>query len=146
MTTHTYTTLLDWSGSTGDGYRAYSRDHRAESVPLSAAPEFRGDPNRLNPEQLLVMAASSCQLLSFLGEAARAGVDVVGYADNAEGTMPSESVPTRLTRIALTPVIRVSPGTDHDLVRALVEQAHERCYVAHSLTADVVVSPTVVDA
>ncbi len=29
MTTHTYTTHVDWSGSTGDGYRAYSRDHRA---------------------------------------------------------------------------------------------------------------------
>ena len=146
MTTHTYATHLDWSGSTGDGYRAYSRDHRAGDLPLSAAPEFRGDASRLNPEQLLVMAASSCQLLSFLGAAARAGVDVVGYADDAEGIMPSESVPTRLTRITLTPVIRVAAGTDHDQVRSLVEEAHEQCYVAHSLTADVAVSPTVMDA
>ena len=146
MTTHTYTTRLDWAGSTGDGYRAYSRDHHASGVQLSAAPEFRGDAARLNPEQLLVMAASSCQLLSFLGAAARAGVDVLGYTDAAEGIMPTGTLPVRLTRITLTPVIRVAPGTDRDLVRALVEQAHDQCYVAHSLTTDVSVSPTVVDA
>ena len=93
-----------------------------------------------------MIAASSCQLLSFLGAAARAGVDVVGYADDAEGIMPSDSVPIRLTRLTLRPVIRVAPGTDHDRVRSLVEEAHSQCYVAHSLTADVAVSPTVVDA
>ena len=158
MTTHTYATHLTWSGSTAAGYRTYPREHRAgggahgaagsgaAQVTLSAAPEFRGDPALLNPEQLLVMAASSCQLLSFLGAAARAGVDVVGYDDDAHGVMPLDDAPARLTRIVLTPVVRVSAGTDHDVVRALVEQAHAACYVAHSLTADVHVAPTVVDA
>ena len=150
MTTHTYTTHLDWSGSTGEGYRSYRREHHAaggtQRVALSAAPEFRGDATLLNPEQLLVMAASSCQLLSFLGAAARAGVDVVGYADDAEGVMPTGTSHPRLTRIALTPVVRVAPGTDHDLVRTLVEEAHDQCYVARSLTAEVSVDATVVDA
>lgn len=150
MTTHTYATHVTWSGSTAAGYRSYPREHHADGgaggVTLSAAPEFRGDPALLNPEQLLVMAASSCQLLAFLGAAARAGVDVVGYDDDAHGVMPLDDPPARLTRIALAPVIRVAAGTDHDLVRALVGQAHATCYVAHSLTADVHVTPTVVDA
>ena len=60
--------------------------------------------------------------------------------------MPSAPPPTRLTRITLTPVIRVAPGTDHDQVRSLVHEAHDQCYVANSLSADVSVSPTVVDA
>jgi len=153
MTTHLYATHLDWSGSTGDGYRSYRRDHHAAGaqgnapgVELSAAPEFRGDATRLNPEQLLVMAASSCQLLSFLAVAAQAGVDVITYTDDADGIMPSDPQPARLTQITLSPVIQVAPGTDHGLVRALMEQAHDQCYIAHSLTADITISPTVVDA
>ena len=84
--THTYRTELAWVGSTGVGYDAYDRAHRVDAAPAEAAldlssdPAFRGDPARLNPEQLLVAAASSCQLLSFLAVAARARLDVVGYA------------------------------------------------------------------
>src|SRR5207302_6235228 len=84
---HRYTTTCTWSGSTAAGYEQYERDHTAAAPPaaarleLSGDPAFRGDPGRLNPEQLLVMAASSCQLLSFLAAAARARVDVIGYQD-----------------------------------------------------------------
>lgn len=157
MTTHTYATHLAWSGSTADGYAAYPREHHAagtgddhapRTAPLrvSAAPEFRGDPALLNPEQLLVLAASSCQLLSFLGLAARAGVDVRRYTDDADGLMPTSPAPTRLTQVTLRPVVEVAAGTDHALVRTLVERAHDACYVAHSLTGDVHVTATVVDA
>ncbi|MFC7405132.1 OsmC family protein [Georgenia alba] len=147
---HEYRTNLTWTGSTGTGYRSYPRTHRVVAPPsppftLSADPAFQGDPEHPNPEQLLVMAASSCQLLSFLGRAARAGVDVVGYVDHAVGVMPEGDLPVRITRIDLAPEIRVRPGTDHDLVRALVEKAHEGCYIASSLTTDVVVTPRVVD-
>ena len=47
--------------------------------------EAKGDPRQLNPEQLLVMAASSCQMLWFLHLAAKARMDVVEYEDAATG-------------------------------------------------------------
>jgi organic hydroperoxide reductase OsmC/OhrA len=78
---HRYRATLSWSGSTGEGYEHYGRDHEVDGLPLSADPHFRGDPERLNPEVLLVMAAASCQLLSFLAVAARARIDVVAYED-----------------------------------------------------------------
>lgn len=151
MTTHTYSTHVAWQGSTGAGYRAYPRAHAgvappSAEIPLSADPHFRGDATRVNPEQLLVLAASSCQLLSFLAVAAHAGVDVLDYEDNAEGVMPDGRTTMRIERIDLTPVIRVAPGTDHDRIRALVEQAHHGCYIANSLTTTVTVTATVVDA
>ena len=67
---HRYRTELAWRGSTGAGYAAYDRTHEVSAPPagvtlsLSADPTFRGDPERLNPEQLLLAAASSCQMLS----------------------------------------------------------------------------------
>jgi organic hydroperoxide reductase OsmC/OhrA len=149
--THNYDSHLLWKGSTGAGYRAYDRSHQMTTPPaatelaLSADPQFGGDPDRTNPEQMLVAAASSCQLLSFLSLAARRSVDVVAYEDQARGCMPRHDPPMRLTRIELAPTITVAAGTDHDLVRQLVQEAHEGCYVARSLRSEVVVDATVVE-
>lgn len=109
MASHTYATALTWHGSTGEGYGTYSRDHDVTAAPaeqtisLSADPSFRGDAARLNPEQLVVAAASSCQLLSFLAVAARAGLDVVAYDDDATAVMDLAADPPRLTSIDLHP-------------------------------------------
>ena len=147
MSTHRYDTHLLWQGSTAAGYTHYRRAHRAVAppageIPLSADPAFRGDADATNPEQLLVMAASSCQLLSFLAVAARAGVDVLDYQDEAYGEMPQQS-PTQLTAIVLRPVITVAAGTDQVQVEQLVHEAHDSCYIANSLNFDVDVQPTV---
>ena len=152
MADHTYRATLAWEGSTGAGYTAYTRDHEgtvppaADPVALSADPHFRGDATRANPEQLLVLAASSCQLLSFLHVAADAGVDVLDYTDDAEGLMPADARPMRLTRITLRPRILVASGTAAATVEELVYRAHEGCFIASSLTTEVVVEATVLTA
>lgn len=145
--THRYAAATSWRGSTAVGYGAYDRTHRASAPPaavgleLSADPAFHGDPAQLNPEQLVVLAASSCQLLSFLAVAARARVDVVSYDDDAEAEMPEDDPPVRLTRITLRPRIGVVEGPSAAKVERLVRLAHETCYVASSLRTEVVVVP-----
>jgi organic hydroperoxide reductase OsmC/OhrA len=147
--THPYVARLHWAGSTGAGVRSYSRDHSAVAAPatpvveLSADSAFRGDPDRLNPEQLVVMAASSCQLLSFLGAAARAGVDVLSYDDEATSHLDLHASPARLGTIRLAVTVTVAAGTDEALVHELAEQAHHACYVASSLAVPVEVGTTV---
>lgn len=140
--THSYRAGVTWSGSTGVGYDHYGRDHTSNGVPLSADPHFRGDPSRLNPEVLLVMAAASCQLLSFLAVCARARIDVVGYEDDAEGVMPEDSEPHRITRIVLRPRIEVVGEASEERLHKLAQLAHRECYIANSLTTEVVVEPT----
>ena len=108
---HAYHAAVSWAGSTGAGYDHYDRGHEGAGLPLSADPHFRGDPESLNPEVLLVLAAASCQLLSFLAVCARARIDVVRYEDDAEGVMPEDEKPHRITRIALRPRIEVA-GAD----------------------------------
>ncbi len=148
--THRYRARCQWSGSTADGYEAYDRSHSAVApptgvdLPLSGDQAFGGDPTLLNPEQLLVLAAASCQLLSFLAVAARARVDVRAYEDEAEGMMPEADLPMRLTSIVLRPTIRVAPGSAVDKVEHLVEVAHRECFVANSLNTQIDVLPTIV--
>jgi organic hydroperoxide reductase OsmC/OhrA len=98
----------------------------------------------LNPEQLVVAAAASCQLLSFLAVAARARIDVRDYDDEAEGVMPEDDPPTRLTLLVLRPTIRVAPGTSEERVNRLIEIAHRECYITNSLRTEIWVEPTVV--
>lgn len=138
---HVYRAGIRWSGSTGAGYDHYGRDHDAGGLPLSADPHFRGNPDRLNPEVLLVMAAASCQLLSFLAVAARARIDVVAYEDEAEGVMSEHERPVRISRIVLRPRITVAGAADETRLHKLAQLAHRECYIANSLNSDVVVEP-----
>lgn len=148
MESHVYKATCRWRGTTGAGYEAYGRAHEAAAPParaslaLSSDPHFGGDPGRLNPEQLVVVAASSCQLLSFLALAARARLDVVSYVDEAIGEMAEDEGPMHLNRIMLRPSITIAGQASEDAVRRLVRLAHEECYVANSLRSDVLVEPT----
>lgn len=146
---HHYQAHCSWRGSTRAGYRAYSRSHRGQCLPapavlaLSADHAYRGDASRLNPEQLVVLAAASCQLLSFLAEAARAGIDVVAYDDEASGEMPEREHAQRITNIGLQPHITVVEPADEAKVRELVNDAHRLCYIANSLRATLSVDPVI---
>ena len=151
-TPHHYAARVAWTGSTADGYDSYTRAHEATCPPadqaqaalsLSGDPAFHGDPAKLNPEQLLVLAASSCQLLSFLAVAARARIDVVAYEDDAHGVMPEDDKPLRITRITLRPRITVSGDAPHDeRLAQLVHTAHRHCFIANSLTTEIALEPT----
>jgi organic hydroperoxide reductase OsmC/OhrA len=140
-----YSARVSWTGSTGLGWDSYDRTHSASAPPAEAeialtTGESKGDPRLNNPEQLVVMAASSCQLLWFLHLAAKARIDVVEYSDDAEGEMPESS----LTRIVLRPrIVLASDATDERVLR-LVELAHHECNIARSLRTDVVVEPVIV--
>ena len=135
---------VHWRGSTGLGYEHYDRAHSAQAPPAEQAltlttGERHGDQRQLNPEQLVVMAASSCQLLFFLHLASKARIDVVEYEDEPDAEMPGD----RLTRIILRPRIVVASDATEERVRKLVELAHEHCYIANSLNSEVLIEPRI---
>jgi organic hydroperoxide reductase OsmC/OhrA len=148
MTAHHYEARLRWTGSTGLGWERYDREHTVTAPP--AAPELclttgesKGDPAVLNPEQLLVMAASSCQMLSFLHLAAKARVDVVEYEDEVSAVMPLDEEPIRITEITLRPRIVIDGDASEERVRKLVHTAHEHCFIANSLRTEVAIEPRI---
>jgi len=158
---HRYRASASWAGTTAVGYDDYDRRHDVRAVPagtdvelpelaLSGDPAFRGDAARLNPEQLLLLAASSCQLLSFLAVAARSRLDVIAYADDASAEMPEDDRPMRITSITLRPTVelRAAPDADHaaleERIRHLLDVAHRECFIANSLTSDMTIEPTII--
>lgn len=148
---HEYRAVCRWTGSTGSGYEEYGRAHEVEfaadgpRLEMSSDPAFRGDPALANPEQLLLAAAVSCQLLSFLAVAARARIDVIAYEDAAEAFMPEDDKPVRITTIELHPQITIGATKGHfqiSRLEHLVQVAHGECFIANSLSSEVIVRPS----
>jgi organic hydroperoxide reductase OsmC/OhrA len=148
MSTHRYKARLHWTGSTGVGWDHYDRAHTVSAPPAEqelrvTTGESKGDPSILNPEQLLLMAASSCQMLWFLHLAAKARIDVVAYDDDAGAVMPDDDPPVRITEITLRPVITVKGEASEERVRKLVQTAHEHCFIANTLTSTMTIEPRI---
>jgi organic hydroperoxide reductase OsmC/OhrA len=148
MSDHRYETRVRWTGSTGAGWESYDRAHTAMAPPAEqevhlTTGEAKGDPAVLNPEQLVVMAASSCQMLWFLHLAAKARIDVVAYDDHATAIMPEREEPVRITEIALRPRIAVAGEASEERIRKLVATAHEHCYIANSLKSEMKIQATI---
>jgi organic hydroperoxide reductase OsmC/OhrA len=147
---HEYAARLVWTGARNgptSSYQSYSREHEIECgdkprITLSADPNFRGDRTLYNPEELLVASLSSCHVLSYLAECARAGVHVVAYEDDAHGVMTMRDGRLRFTEVVLRPRVTVAPGTDLERASALHEPAHEDCYIANSVNFPVRHEPT----
>jgi organic hydroperoxide reductase OsmC/OhrA len=138
---HHFSAKVSWTGAakgTTSSYESYSREHLIEVAgkpPLagSADPVFRGDATRHNPEDLLVMSLSTCHMLTYLAEAARAGVHVVAYSDEASGTMQMKDGRMRFTDVSLRPQVVIAKGSDPALAQRLHEKAHEHCFIANSV-------------
>lgn len=148
--THSYPIRMRWTGNTGQGtrdYRAYQRDHEysVEGKPIiagSADPAFRGDPTRHNPEELLVMALSSCHLLTYLHLAATNNIVVIDYVDQATGTMVEDGEHGgKFTEVVLRPAVTIAAGGDAALADSLHERAHHLCFVANSVNFPVRCEP-----
>ena len=146
---HAYPLLVTWSGNTLDP--DYNRDAVAQNptkpaLPVSSAPEFKGNPARWNPEDLLGTALATCHMLTFLALCSKAKVEVTHFEDHAEAILDTVDKVTRITEVRLRPVIRVPRGTSAVKVVELYHKAHKYCFVANSVTCRAVLEPRVVEA
>ncbi|MBG6222763.1 MULTISPECIES: OsmC family protein [unclassified Janthinobacterium] len=128
----------------------YSRGHAWQfdgglHVPASSSPLSVPLPmsvaENVDPEEALVAATSSCHMLFFLSLAAQRGYVIDDYRDDAVGELGKNAAGRlAMTRIVLRPHI-VFSGTapTPEALASLHHDAHERCYIANSLTAKVVV-------
>jgi len=146
MPTHHFEGRLTWrAGAAGPA----AGNHRVEfagrpALEVSGAPQYRGDGTKVNPEELLVAALASCQLLTYLALAPRAGVTVLGYEDAPVGTLALVEKKMRVAEILLRPRITIAAGGDVEAARTLVERAHEGCFIGNSIACAVRIEPEIV--
>ena len=72
-------------------------------------------------------------MLFFLSLAARAGIRVLAYEDDAEGTMAMDGVGGgKFDQVVLRPRVTIAEGNNPELATQLHSVAHERCFIANS--------------
>jgi organic hydroperoxide reductase OsmC/OhrA len=141
-TEHDYALSVVWEGNRGtgtSGYREYGRQNVliAEGPPPilgSADKPFRGDPDRWNPEQLLLASLAQCHLLSYLHVAVKNGVVVTEYVDDAVGRMVQEGEGGRFASVTLRPRVRVAHESMVELAQSLHGEASRLCFIANSVS------------
>jgi organic hydroperoxide reductase OsmC/OhrA len=129
----------------------YSRAHTwtfdgGVVVPASSAPTAvpvpYSKPENVDPEEAFVAALSSCHMLTFIWLAAKDKFVVDSYDDLATGHMArNDKGRMAVNLVKLEPKI-VFSGEKHpnnDDVERLHHAAHEQCFIANSVTTEIVV-------
>ena len=146
----TYQASVEWSrqGAPFTDQR-YSRGHRwlfdgGIEVPASSSPSVVPPPMSVeaavDPEEAFVASLSSCHMLWFLSLAAKRGLVVDSYRDEAIGVMGKDSSGVlAMTVVTLRPDARFvgdKKPTAADIV-AMHHDAHEQCFIARSVKTEV---------
>jgi organic hydroperoxide reductase OsmC/OhrA len=142
--------VVDVSWSRGEHeftYDNYSRDHEwrfdgGVTVPGSANPAYLGTSSgSVDPEEAFVAALSSCHMLTFLAIAAKKRLVVDSYVDHAVGVMAkNETGRMAVTKVTLHPVITFAgEAPDEAALDRLHHLSHQECFIANSVTTEVLV-------
>jgi organic hydroperoxide reductase OsmC/OhrA len=95
----------------------------------------------VDPEQMLVGSISACHMLTFLHMARNADFVISRYRDEAVGVMEKNAAGrVAVTKVTLHPEIayegrRPTP----EEADKLHHEAHEECFIANSVTTEIVV-------
>ena len=146
--------IIEWTSSaTAADYvkGRYSRAHTwqfdggvtvAGSPAPANVPAPWSDPAGVDPEEAFVAAVSSCHMLTFLYLAAKAGLAVASYRDEAVGVMTrGEGGVPWISTIRLAPRIAFAERAPSPAELAeLHHAAHDGCFIARSIKTDVIVT------
>jgi organic hydroperoxide reductase OsmC/OhrA len=139
---HEYISQVRWTGDRGRGttdYKGYDRTWDIvvpgkAPIHCSNDPLLGGDPQKMNPEDLLLSALSACHMLWYLHLASEAGIVVTSYVDcpSAMGEVSPDGA-GRFVSATLRPEITVNPGTDLLEADAIHHRIHYKCFIARSV-------------
>jgi organic hydroperoxide reductase OsmC/OhrA len=147
---HNYKLTAVWTGNKGEGTKNVRNYDRSHTVTIEGKPALLlttdnpavGDKSKLNPEDLLVTAISSCHMLSYLYVCSLEGVIITSYIDHATGIMIEKTGGGgSFKEVTLNPIFNVA---DESMVEKAIElhhKAHEICYIANSVNFEVKCNP-----
>ncbi|MFK7865241.1 MAG: OsmC family protein [Pseudohongiellaceae bacterium] len=153
-----YTAQIQWQCDS-DSFleNRYSRAHSwtfdgGLTVPASSSPSIVPEPwsvsANVDPEEAFVATLSSCHMLWFLSLARDRGLKVLAYSDNALGTMgKNSSGKLAITTVTLQPKVSFCESSEASktVIAEIHHDAHEKCFIANSVTSIIQINPVYSD-
>jgi organic hydroperoxide reductase OsmC/OhrA len=140
---------LSWMRKTTSfDYDSYDRNHDLAygsglKIVSSAAPEFKGDGTKVNPEEALLGSIMSCHMLTFLAIASKKHFTVDQYEDSGTAILSKNSKgmlfvsEARLNpRITFSDEKKPSP----EQLRVMHEKSHHNCFIANSVLTKIYIN------
>ncbi|WP_394129039.1 OsmC family protein [Shewanella maritima] len=123
----------------------FNRDHQIEFgsgqvIQASSAPEYKGNAEKINPEENLLAALSSCHMLTFLAIAHLKRLPVASYQDNACAELGKNGAgKIAVTKMCLQPEVVFAEGVEvsDEVIDRIHQKAHANCFIANSLACEV---------
>lgn len=144
-----YTSQVSWKrdASTPFNTKSFDRTHQVLfgggiSIAGSSAPEFAGNAELPNPEELFTASIASCFMLTFLYWAAMKGLTIDAYQADAVGTLAKNAEgKMAMTEVVLKPQITFHDNQQPDaaVLQDLFKKAHDNCFISSSVKTKVTV-------
>ena len=99
--------------------------------------EYGGNPNTLNPEEMLVASVNSCIMLVFFHFADKYRVEITSYHSDAEGKIEKTKNGLRFTNIEVRAKVSLASDTSTQKIKEIAELADKYCLVSGSLVCPV---------
>jgi len=145
-----YKVNLSWKNESEDfSYKKYDRTHnwRFEGgtiVQASAAPEYLGKKEFVNPEEAFAASLASCHMLTFLAIASMKKYTIGIYEDSAVAILEkNEKSRMSITKLYLRPKITFTGDSipDRTIIDKMHHRAHAECFIANSVLTEIIIEP-----
>lgn len=137
---------LSWQGDTTKDYdRSFSLTAPLkQGIQGSTDPAFKGDAAKWNPEEFLLASISSCHMLSYLHLCFKAGILVSEYTDSPTGVLTIAEGSGKMTKVTLSPVVKLTDISRLEEAKELHEKAHKLCFIANSVSVPIEINPDII--
>ena len=141
---------LLWKNESEDfSYKNYDRTHSWKFeggivLKASAAPEYLGKKELVNPEEAFAASLASCHMLTFLAIASMKKYTIEIYEDEAVAILEkNEKSRMAVTKLYLSPKITFTGDNvpDKTIINKMHHRAHTECFISDSVLTEIIIEP-----
>ncbi|MGB1092164.1 MAG: OsmC family protein [Oceanobacter sp.] len=136
---------LKWNKIGEFSHEGFERRHQVGFQPAVILPVGgAGNDFGADPEQMLAASLASCHMMTFLALASKKRLTVTSYQDSAVAELDKREdgkMYVRRIRLSPTATFEGEKQPDEATIEKMHHKAHDHCFVANSLSCDVVVTP-----
>ncbi len=104
---------------------------------VGPAPEFNGNPETLNPEEMFVASINNCLMTTFFYFVRKLNVEILSYYSHAEGRVEKQTDGFRFANVEVRAKVTLQQQDLAEKVRQLGDLAEKYCLVSRSVACPV---------
>lgn len=140
-TVHTYEVSVKWIA---DRKGLMESPVLNEKIEVATPPQFpKGMEGIWSPEHLLVAAANSCLMTTFLAIAENSKLEFEGFESNAIGKLEQVDGKFMISEITLMPVVSISNEAQKDRAERVLQKSESNCLISNSLRSKIIFQPQI---